>query len=237
MAAPAYAAVTSVAGGFATGAVNLAVPASGANAADDLMVIWVYKETLAAGITSTNFLKPSDGTAGFDEVSNTSHAIYVAWKRLTANDSGNYSVNVGGDNSWTEMAAVKVTGAVATGNPWDAINSATSVGNVTAAPNAAVTTTDVDRLLAYAATNITGGAWTAASGMTERYDAGGDMTVDTLAQAAAGGSGNKSATCAGSGRSISWLGAIAPVGGGGGATYVRPTLVVPTAAVMRAGSW
>jgi catecholate siderophore receptor len=85
-------------------------------------------------------------------------------------------------------------------------------------------------------TNITGGAWTVASGMTERYDASGDITVDTLAQAAAGSSGNKSATCAGSGRSISWLGAIASTSGGG-ATFVRPTILAPTGAVMRAGSW
>lgn len=211
MAAPAYAAVTSVAGGFKTGANNIAVPSSGSNAANDLMVIFVYKETLTAGITSTNFVKPSDGSAGFDEIAaSSSHSLYVAYKRLTGNDTGNYSVNVGGDNSWTELVCLKVTGAVTSGSPWDDIDSLVSGGNVTASPIVASTTTGADRLLMFCATNVTGGAWTPASGMTERLDLGGDITVDTLAQAASGGSGNKSATCAGSGRSISWIGAIKP---------------------------
>jgi hypothetical protein len=210
MTAAAYSTGTSVAGGFKTGSVNITVPASGSNAANDLMVIMVYKETLSAALTSTNFLKPSDGSSGFDEVPNSNHSLYIGYKRLTTNDSGSYAVNVGGDNSWTEMVCDKITGAITSGSPWDDLDFLASGGNVTAAPIVASTTTGADRLLLYVATNVTGGAWTAASGMTERYDAGGDMTVDTLAQAASGGSGNKSATCAGSGRSISWLGAIKP---------------------------
>lgn len=210
MASPAYSTGTSVAGGFTSGANNVSVPASGSNAANDVMVMVVYKETLGATVTSTNFVKPSDGSAGFDEVANSNHSIYVGYKRLTANDTGNYSVNVGGDNSWTEFSCSKITGCVTSGSPWDDIDSATSGGSVTAAPTVASTTTVVDTLLFYVATNFTGGAWTVASGMTERYDASGNTTVDTLAQAATGGSGNKSATCAGSGRSISWMGALKP---------------------------
>lgn len=233
MAAPAYAAVTSVAGGFKTGANNIAVPASGSNAANDLMVIFVYKETLTAGITSTNFVKPSDGTAGFDEIAaSASHSLYIGYKRLTGNDTGNYSVNVGGDNSWTELVCVKVTGAVTSGSPWDDIDSLVSGGNVTASPIVASTTTGADRLLMFCATNVTGGAWTPASGMTERLDLGGDITVDTLAQAASGGSGNKSATCAGSGRSISWIGAIKPVASGSTVTGTINTTFALTATAV-----
>lgn len=240
MASPAHAATTSVSGAFMSGANNIAIPASGSNAANDMMILAVYKETLSAGITSTNFVKPSDGTSGFDEVAaSASHSLYVAYKRLTGNDTGNYSVNVGVDNSWTEMACTKVTGCVSSGSPWDVIATPqVSAGAVTASPSVSNTTATIETLQFFVATNITGGAWTPPASMTERYDGSGDLTVATLAQAATGGSGSKSATCAGSGRSISWMGALASVSGGGGATVVLPTIVIgPSAAVMRAGSW
>lgn len=233
MASPAFGTSSTVGGGFASGATNIAVPAS--VAADDIIVIFIHKEALAEAPTCTNFVKPSSGAAGFDEIANTTHSLYIGYKRATGADAGNYSVSVGGTNAWTEMACLRITGAITSGSPWDGTPQSATASTGTTAPSVSITTSVIDTLLFYSATHFNGGAWTPPTGMTERTDLGGALTSDTLAQAAAGSSGSLSASCATStGRSISWLGALAPAST---TPYVRPTILAPVAAVMRAGSW
>jgi hypothetical protein len=198
----AYAAVSNSANAAASGSKTVPVP-SGA-AADDIMVIFMYRESLGAAPTCTGFNKPSNGATGFDELANTSHAFYVGWKRLTGADSGNYTVSFGGGSVATELFCFRVTGCPTTGNPFDVI--ATGTANSTAAPSVSVTTTVENELLLYGATNFTGGSYTP-SGYTERFD-GDDCTGGTQPMGSAGSSGSKFATCSTSDRTASWLGAL-----------------------------
>lgn len=206
MASPIFGTASSVTGVNAVSTKTVPVPAS--TAADDVVVIVVYRESLSNTVTVTGFLKPSNGASGFDEIPNTNHSLYIGYKRLTGADAGNYTVNFSASNSWTEIAALRITGCITTGNPFDVVTSATTA-SATTSPNVAVTTTVADTLLVLAACAFVGSSSWTSNGVTERTDTGDALTTGTTALADAGASGNKSATFGGSaGRMTSWLGAL-----------------------------
>jgi hypothetical protein len=210
---PLYA--TSSTGSPASVATSKTVPVPSGVVADDIVVIFMYREVLSAAPTCTGFLKPSDGTSGFDEIANSTHSLYVAWKRLTGSDAGNYTVSFSGAANWTELAAIRVPGCIASGNPFDAINSAVNA-SAAASPNVAVTTTAENELLLFAATNQNGGAWTP-SGITERTDISSSLTTGSTQIGTAAASGNKSSTCAGgAARTVGYLAALKPYAGAAG---------------------
>lgn len=206
MTIPSYGSVTHTDATETSGSLTVAVP-SGA-AANDIMTILMFREITSDTPTATSFLKPSDGSSGFDRIQATDHALYVAWKRLTGADAGNYTVNISGTTAWTELLCIRCTSCITAGNPWDVINSAVdNTASSSASPNVSVTTTQADELLVFGATHFWGGNWTP-SGYTERLD-GTSLTVGTEPKVTAGASGNKSATCSGGNfRTISWLGAL-----------------------------
>jgi hypothetical protein len=94
--------------------------------------------------------------------------------------------------------------------------------STTTLPNVAVTTTLENELLLFVGANFGGGPFTP-SGYTERADvSGNDSTTGTQQMAAAGSSGNKSATSGGAaGRVISWLAALKPYAGAASAFDVK----------------
>ena len=207
---PAYAASSTSAGGFSASTKTITIP-SGV-VADDIIVLMVYRENDATAVTVTNFLKPSDGSSGFDVFTNTDHRLSIGWKRATGSESGSYTVNFGAGNEFTEVACLRIPGCIASGNPWDQINSSIKTTASTTSNTVAVTTTLENELLVFVGTNFTGGAYTP-SGYTERTDVGGALTTGTQAIGTAAASGNKSVTCAGSGRMTAWLGSLKPYAG------------------------
>lgn len=209
MAAPAFgAAGTYLTGGSGTSAA-IAVP-SGVTA-DQVILAMLYIESTAAVTPPAGFTE-----AGASPISATgpgAHTLRVFWKRASGSDSGTYSFTWTG-SAYREGSAQRYTGCITSGNPLDtgagAPNSAQRSSDATTTPAVSLTTQGADRLLVWAGTNFTGGAWTPPTSFTERADAGADLSVATLAQAAAGATGSVIGTCASSGYEVAWLGALLP---------------------------
>jgi hypothetical protein len=172
------------------------------------MLIWIYNEDTADTPTVSGFTMITLTAAS-------NHNFSVGWKRLSANDTGNYTITFSGSGAWREAICQKYTGVITSGNPYDfAPNGANSgSSSVTASPNVSGTTVTANVMLAFGASNFNGGAWTPPASFTERFDISTGITESTLVQAAAGATGNKSATCASSGQSCSFLFPLKPAGG------------------------
>lgn len=150
------------------------------------------------------------------------HSQVVAWKRASGADSGTYDFTVT-SAGYVNAAASRYTGAVTTGDPWEAVDPEFSTSPGTTSPPCTVTTLGSDRLLVWSATNWSGGAWTPPASFTERRDSGDQvMTSADLAQAAAGSSGSVVGTCVGNDRRTAWLGALLPAAGAAATSLVIP---------------
>jgi hypothetical protein len=203
-----------------------AAPASVASG--DVIVIPIFVDSTAtitalppgfAEATDSPIARPSGGGA---------HSLHVVWKRATGADTGTYSFTLSG-SAFVAGAALRYTGCVASGNPWDVTTSADGgVTNSTTTPAVSVTTTGADRMLVFAGTNWGGGGWTPPAGFTERIDNGSEVnTADDSVQVSAGSSGTVTATCAGSNKTLAWLGAlIGTTGGAAAAAPADPGLLV-----------
>ncbi len=218
MAAPAYGSSgTAQAGGY-DNTVILGVPSG--TAADDIVIAWIYNENTLSNTPTGFTLKVEEASAG--------QAISVYWKRLTGADSGSYQWTHA-DGDWCEGVAIRYTGCITTGDPFDVFDSANQASG-TNTPAVSNTTTVVDTLQLWGGTNFNGGAWTPPSGYTERYDDSGDLTVSELVQAGIGGSGSITGTCAGgSTQSSAFLGALKPP-----AAAAASSLIVPPRRLHRA---
>lgn len=188
-------------------------------AANDVIVISFFLDS-----TTTISALPS----GFAEAGNSpiarpsgggAHTLHVVWKRATGADAGTYGFTLSG-STFVAGAALRYTGCVTSGNPWDVTTSADGgATNSTTTPAVSVTTTGADRMLVFAGSNWSGGRWTPPTGFTERIDSGtGVDTADEKSQAVAGSSGSVSATCVGNDKTLAWLGALTGTTGGGPAT-------------------
>jgi hypothetical protein len=185
-------------------------------AAGDIIVIDMLIDGGTASISgmATDFTHAPNSPQAVIGAGAHSHA--TVWKRATGADAGPYTFTLTG-GTYVNGAAVRYTGCVATGDPWD-VTAATQTTDVngTTSPPLAVTTTGDDRLLHHSCTNWTGGAWTPSAGFTEIRDTGDRNTFSAYAvQASAGASGSVVATCAGSDKRTAFLGALLPEGGGG----------------------
>jgi hypothetical protein len=224
VAAPAYGTSGAWNGSLAS-TKSFAVPASVASG--DIIVI----PMMIDGSTVTISAMPS----GFAHATNSprtvaagiggNHSVNVVWKRASASDTGTYDFTFS-SSTYVEGQAHRITGCVATGNPWD-VTTAADGGNtgLSASPNVSLTTTGPDELLFFAATNWSGGAWTPPTGFSEITDNSGDLTADYKVQAVAGGTGNVSSTCAGTDKSGAWLGALIGTTVTGGGVTAGPLVV------------
>lgn len=208
MAVPVWTHTTQQAGGFKSGAQTIAVPNSGANSAGDVMWIFIYNEELSDSPTVAGFtmLTPE---------ANSNHNWSIGWKRLSGNDTGDYTITYDGSGAWRQASCSRFTGVITTGDPYDvAPDGAASAGSVNASPNTALTTISADNLLVLGACSFEGGTWSpGASGMDERVDSVG-IGVYTQPHPTAGPTGNKTVTCTGTaGRMTAWLIALVPAGG------------------------
>ncbi len=203
MAAPTFgAAGTYLSGSFTSGAA-VAVPTG--TAADEIVVVLIYVESGNGTITAP---------AGFTQrvtINGSDHDLEIWWKRCTATDSGTYAFTWSG-NPWREAVALRFSGCITTGDPFDVSNTATGTGGTT--PAVTASTTVADTLLLWAGTNFNSGAWTpptAGGTWTERVDTGGGIGAATKAQAATGTTGSVTGSCAGgAATSLAFLGALKP---------------------------
>lgn len=229
MAAPAWASTGAYLEGDGATA-SFAVP-SGVAMAGDIIVIPIY---LDAALTITAY------PAGFAEAEGSpvaitgggSHSLHMVWKRANVGDLGTYDFTLSA-TGYRAGAALRYTGCVASGTPWD---TPTATGkntiNNTVSPAVSITTAGPDRMDVWAATNWTGGRWTPPAGYTERVDQGfGSVTLADAVQATAGSSGTVTGTCAGTDKGTAWLGALIGTTAGGGAP------AAPIYAVSQYGSF
>lgn len=190
--------------------INFAVPASVAAGDIIVAVLFIDGSTVTVSGLPTGFAH-AEGSPVIQGSGATQHSLNVMWKRATGADTGTYDFTLSG-SIYRAGAALRYTGAAATGNPWDSPTStATDPTATTTTPAVNVTTAGPDRLLIFAGSDWSGGAWTPPTSFTERMDAGDEVhTAADLVQTAAGASGNVSATCANAGSHAAWLGALQP---------------------------
>jgi hypothetical protein len=194
------------AGGNPATSIVVSAPASVAN--NDIVELHLY-----VGDTTVTVTPPS----GFTEspsspvviAANQSQRTY--WKRSTGSEPGTYTTTFSA-STFAEGVAIRVSGCITSGVPYDVTTSATDTLNSTVTPVVSVTTTGADRLLTHKGTNWAGGTWTAGSGFTAQAQGGfGLFMVQTATQATAGSSGSVTSTCTGSDKRTAWLGALLPI--------------------------
>lgn len=206
----------------------LAVPAS--VGADDVIVVGAYIDSTA---TVTAF------ASGFQHAPNSprtvapgggggEHSLVVMWKRATGADSGTYAFTLSA-SVFVFGNAIRYTGCISSGDPWDATNAAQSGPvNVNTAPAVSLATLGPDRMLFYVATDFNGdgGTWSAPAGFNLRQG-GTNVTTHEIAdlvQTAAGSTGSLSGSNTLAGYMGAWLGAlIGTTAGAAEANVPRPT--------------
>lgn len=198
--------LTSIVGASAATA---APPVPAGAAANDIMVVSLYKENTAAvtppaGFTQKAALATSASAQG---------SLYIFWKRCTGADSGTYSFSWTG-SAWREITVSRFTGRITSGDPFDGTPG-------TAESLAAAVTLNVSTTLSVSGCDLYGAwtdfagnvTWTPAAGTTEQFD--GDVsTVDTIDNAASGSTGNLTATSSGNDFMKAFLGGLLPATSG-----------------------
>lgn len=139
--------------------VNVPVPTGAAT--DDIAVVAL--EQWESGNPTVTY--PANFTEFLNLVSG-SQKLKAAWKRLTGADTGNYTCSWTG-SQWTIGEAILVTGAITSGSPIDASNTATATD--TTIPTTTITATDLDFLLHLVA-NENAASKTAPTNFTEVQD-------------------------------------------------------------------
>lgn len=236
MPSPTYGAAGTYSTGGGGGS-NIALVVPTGTAANSIILAYIYVEddTAITGVP-TGFTQKAFAE---NNTASNAHRLYVYWKRATGADSGSYTFTFAAAVSWRSGVAVRIEGAITTGDPFDtgtgAVQTAATTTNATAAPAVSLTTTAADTLLVYSASNFNGGAtYTPPTSFTENLDTE-EITIATLAKGAAGATGSLSATASASGAQCSVLGAILSVAPGG-ASALPVQARRSNVAVMRAAT-
>lgn len=202
MASPAFGSAGTYLSGASSTTAAFAVPAS--VAANDVIIVTYYSEDTTGTVTA-----PGGFAVKTDTIVTGNHRLVIAWKRASGADTGTYSFTTT-NAAWREGGAVRYTGVVTSGDPFD-VTSTNQATSGTTTPAVSVTTTVADTLLVWAMSNFNGGTASAPSGYTLRLSgAGGDAAQATLAQASIGGSGSITATAPANAGQTAFLGALKP---------------------------
>jgi len=210
--APAFGSIGTLLG-TTTSTPAFAVPASVANG--NIIVVAFFAGDNAVTVTGrpAGFAAAENSPRTVNAAGTEDHVLHVEWKRATGADSGTYDFTLSA-SVFVYGNAVRYTGCVAAGNPWDTPTAAGDGGAVdsTTTPDIAVTTAGPDRLLAFFGTNwnADSGTWSPPSGFTEREGGVNRTTLEISdkVQALAGGSGATHATSTASDSVGDWLGAL-----------------------------
>lgn len=111
---------SSASGTAANFATSVAIPVPTGAATDDvaLLAVYLWEATDPTVTWPTGFTEKTATVSG-------NVKLKVAWKRLTAGDTGNYTPSWTGEQ-WTMGHCVLITGAITTGDPVEATNTATT---------------------------------------------------------------------------------------------------------------
>lgn len=211
MVLPAFGSAGASSGGGSGTACTIPVPTG--VAVGHIIMVFLYVETTQAVTADTGFVEASNSPVVVTGAH--AHDLHVFWKRATAADTGNYSFTIAAGLAWRMGVAVRFTGCVEAGVPFDVVTGAiktTTTDGTT--PAVSLSTTSTDRELVWAGSFYNGDATcTPPSGMTERVDISGGVALDvaTKDQVQPAGSGSLSGTFSGSGGTGAWLGALLPV--------------------------
>lgn len=190
MAAPVWQSKTDLAGASGT---TISVPVPASVASGDIIVVGIYAES-TIGTLPTGFTLKTSVTC---TTSGQGHTSYIYWKRATGADSGTYAFTQA-SNVWRTAWAWRVTGCLASGDPFGATaNTADSAAAAasTSTPAVATLTPSVDNcLVLFSGTCFNPVSYTAPSGFTERTDTGDSITSDSLSQTTATATGSVTAT-------------------------------------------
>jgi hypothetical protein len=234
MASPAFGtAGTQLQGSGST--MNVDVPDSVASG--DIIVVTAFIDggTVTVSALPTGFAHAPDSPVSNAGAPAGAHSLAVMWKRATGSDStaSTYDFTLSG-STYRNAQAVRYTGAVGSGNPWDVTAPAAATTNSTTSPAVSDTTTVADTLLVWAGTNWSGGTWTPPTGFTERRDSGdGVCSVADKAQASAAGTGSITGTSTSSDKMSAWLGALKSTSGGTTFTISPTGSITPAGALVR----
>lgn len=201
---------------LAGGSSNTAdIPVPSSVAADNIIVVLMYVG--ATGLTvspASGFVEAPDSPVVCSG-GGQSHDLHVFWKRATGADSGTYPFPITGGVSWRTAVALRCTGVITTGNPWDVTNAAANIAGGANTPGVSDTTTGGDELWIWAASTWTSTTSTPPSGFAEILDAtpnsGSTLTAATKDQISIGSSGTVQGQFASnSSAQAAWLGALIP---------------------------
>jgi len=180
-------------GGTTGSAASSVVTLPASIAANDVCVVTIYKENLAAVTPPAGFTEKT-GT-GVPPAVGSQQAQYTFWKRMAGGESGTVTF------SWTGAAfqtwtCDRVSGCVTSGDPIEAIAGASSNTSTTAEPAVSLASTSANSLLYHAACNFLGGDSQSAapSGFTERQDTLDVLASNTKDNTAGGATGSLSGT-------------------------------------------
>lgn len=162
------------------------IPAPSGVANSDIVVVDLYKENSATVTAPSGFQQIGTAVAAGSR-----QWHYQYWKRSTGNEPTSYAFTWSG-TTWRSGVAVSYRGAVSTGNPVEAFDTAGNANNSTSSPTVSLTTSGPNRRVVWSASNWNGGKWTPPSGFTELVDAGDAVTIATREQALAGATGSVS---------------------------------------------
>lgn len=230
MAAPTFDAAGAflVGAGSTTGAV--AVPAG--TASGKVALIHLYIENTDTVTWPSGFFECTSSPVVVTGAK--AHNHHIAWKRLTAADSGTYAMSWA-TSAYREAVATLYSGCATTGTPLEVLGAALNAADSTTTAAVSGTTGGPDRLLVWSGTNWNEGAWTAPATYTKRSGepASAALACATLAQTTQGATGSVTGTCSVASSSAGFLLGLFPDAVAG----PRRTPVVSGAAAMRAGSW
>jgi hypothetical protein len=168
--APVWQSMTSTAGATAANT-TVAYPASVAT--NDILLWQQYFEP------STATMSPPDGTwQKLVQVNGANGGFNVQWwwKRATGAHTGN--VTFTHSSTWRNASMHRITGALASGNPWETVNALASLVAGTLTPDVSIAAGS-DRLAVWGAVSDEGAGqtWTPPTGFTERLE----LSEQTLA--------------------------------------------------------
>lgn len=186
---------------------SFAVP-SGVEA-NDIVVIPFYIDGTTVTVTDYNEFEEAENSPILNV--GQAHQLHVVWKRATGSDTGPYDLSLSG-SGFHAGAALRYTGCITTGSPWDSpTDSDTDPGVSFNAPAVSISTLGADRCVVWAGTSWAINSWTPPTGYTERLDTGfGTVTLADKSQAVSGSTGSVVGVTTTDTRHNAWLGALKP---------------------------
>lgn len=180
------------------------IPVPSGATTNDIAVCVLYAETDNAITPPAGFTTKLDLNTG---ASNAYGRVLIAWKRLSANDTGTYDFSWS-DNVYRDGGCILFSGRVTSGDPFEA-TSFTEPSSTTTATCAALSPAAAGDDLVGAASSFGGGGWTQPSGMTLQQGSQW-WTCAAAENISAGSTGTKTFTAAASGHMKALIGALLP---------------------------